>query len=248
MKHERLEQALSRERFSRYLAWAQGDRALAIELYSMNTRLSEALYTPLQTLEVVLLNRIHAVMCERYGEDWLYASSGVVIGPYQAAQVAKAIEELLKEGKEVTAAGLVSSLTFSFWTTMFHKDYEVLWQQGLHRIADASAPRGLKRKSFSGSLTRIRLLRNRIAHHEPILAWDLRKHHDRMLEMIQWLSPSAATWCREHDRFPQLMPAEAIVPASGARAQSRPPQVSRRVTLRLKTGVDGVWSRRSATK
>jgi len=211
MRHERFEQALSLERFGRYLDWADGNRAAALDLYGLNTRLSEALYTPLQTLEVVLRNRIHVVLAESRGEDWLHASSGIVIGPYQAGQVAKAMEELRKEGKDITASALVASLTFSFWTTMFHKDYETLWQQGLHRIADASAPRGLKRKSFSGSLTRIRLLRNRIAHHEPILGWDLHKHHERMLEMIEWLSPPAAVWCREHDRFPLLHPVAPIV-------------------------------------
>lgn len=218
MKHEHLEQALSLERFGRYLAWAEGDRNAAIELYGLNTRLSEALYTPLQTLEVVLRNRIHSVLTESHGEAWMHPAAGIITGPYQQAQVAKAVEALAKEGKDVTAGGVVSSLTFSFWTTMFHKDYETVWQQGMHRIADAGAPRGLKRKSFSGPLTRIRLLRNRIAHHEPILGWDLGKHHERMVEITAWLSPPAATWSREHDRFAQVHRARAVVFAPGGHA------------------------------
>ncbi len=204
MRHEALEQALSPERFARYLAWADQDRSFAVDLYGSNTRISESLYTPLQTLEVVLRNRIHVVLAAQYGEHWFDASTGIVVGPYQGGQVEKAIEALGKDGKEVTGGGVVSGLTFSFWTTMFHKDYETLWQQVLHRIADTGAPRGLKRKSFSGPLTQVRILRNRIAHHEPILGWDLRKHHQRMLEMIGWLSPTAADWCRTHDRFPQV--------------------------------------------
>lgn len=54
------EQALSLERFGRYLDWAAGDGMRAIELYTLNTRISESLYTPLQMLEVALRNRIHA--------------------------------------------------------------------------------------------------------------------------------------------------------------------------------------------
>src|SRR5690606_29281578 len=101
--------------------------------------------------------------------------------------------------------------TFSFWTTMFNKDYETLWQQVLHRIAHPTAPRGLKRKSFSGRLTPIRVLRNRIAHHEPILGWNLRKHHAQIMELIEWLSPPAGKWCRENDRCPDVYPVAGIV-------------------------------------
>ena len=35
-----LEQALSLERFARYLAWADGGRQRAVELYTLNTQLS----------------------------------------------------------------------------------------------------------------------------------------------------------------------------------------------------------------
>jgi hypothetical protein len=50
----------------------------------------------------------------------------------------------------------------------------------------------LRRKDFSGPLTPIRILRNRIAHREPILAWNLARHHAAMRRLIQWLSPGAA--------------------------------------------------------
>lgn len=63
-----LEAALSLERFARYVAWAGGDRARALELYTLNTQLSEALYTPLQALELALRNRIHTAMAAAYGE------------------------------------------------------------------------------------------------------------------------------------------------------------------------------------
>lgn len=61
---------LSAARFERYLRWADGDRARALDLYALNTRVSEALYTPLQTLEVTLRNRMHAVLTEEAHERW----------------------------------------------------------------------------------------------------------------------------------------------------------------------------------
>ncbi|NHF68426.1 Abi family protein [Xanthomonas hortorum] len=210
MSHENFEEALSLERFGRYLAWAAGDRGRAIDLYGHNTRLSESLYTPLQTLEVALRNRIHTVLAEAKGEEWYGAAAGILLAAHQSEQTSKAIQELVKAGKPVTAGGVVASLTFSFWTTMFNKDYETLWQQTLHRIVDPTAPKGLKRKSFSGPLARIRVMRNRIAHHEPILSWNLSKHHNEILELIEWLSPPASKWCRENDRFPQVYPEGGI--------------------------------------
>ena len=53
-----LEDALSHDWFETYLQWAGRDRERAVELYTLNARLSEALYTPLHIVEVTLRNRI----------------------------------------------------------------------------------------------------------------------------------------------------------------------------------------------
>lgn len=206
---EGLEQALSLERFSRYLAWAAGERARAIELYTLNTQLSESLYTPLQMLEVALRNRIHAVMTEVLHEGWFH-DGGVLLGKWQPGQLAKAIEDVREDGREPTPGRIVAAVTFSFWTSMFGREYETLWQTTLHRIGSRSDGKGLRRKDFSGPLAQIRILRNRIAHHEPIISWDLPKHHNKIIELTGWLSPSAAEWCTAHSRFPEVYPAERI--------------------------------------
>lgn len=204
-----LEEALSLERFSRYLEWAGGDRGRAIELYTLNTRLSESLYTPLQMLEVTLRNRIHAIMTEAHGEAW-FQDGTVLLGEWQPEQLGKAITDVEADRKEPTPGRVVAALTFSFWTAMFGKNYDPLWQTTLHRIARRPDGKGLRRKDFSGPLAAIRSLRNRTAHHEPIIAWNLPKHYATIIDMTQWLSPSAAEWCRAHSRFLEVYPAEGI--------------------------------------
>lgn len=204
-----LEEALSLERFARYVAWADGDRARALDLYALNTRVSEALYTPLQMLEVALRNRIHAVLITTRQPRW-FEEPGFLTVPHQAEQVAEALADLAREGKEPTPGRVVAALTFSFWTAMFGTSYEDLWQTDLHRIGRREDGKGLRRKDLSRPLTPIRLLRNRIAHHEPILAWDLPKHHDAMTRVTGWLSPAAALWCKTLDRFDQVYPAVRI--------------------------------------
>ena len=213
---EGLEQALSLERFGRYLDWAAGDRARAIELYTLNTRISESLYTPLQMLEVALRNRIHAVLTEARHEDWFHDAS-FLLGKWQPDQLAKAIEEVREGRREPTPGRIVAALTFSFWTAMFGKEYETLWQTTLHRIGIRPDGKGLRRKDFSGPLAPIRTLRNRIAHHEPIIDWDLPKHYARMIEMTGWLCPAAADWCEAHSRFLEAYPGEGITLCSDDR-------------------------------
>jgi hypothetical protein len=209
ISHPELELALSLERFSRYLAWADDDREHAIELYTLNTRISESLYVPLQTLEVVLRNRIHVVMTEAYHERWF---CDFLLAPRQPEQLDKAIQDIQTKKKEATPGRIVAELTFGFWTSMIGTVYEDLWQHTLHRIGKRPDGKGLVRKDFSRPLARVRVLRNRIAHHEPIIMLtDLRDQHDRMLELSGWLSPAAAAWCRKLDRFDEVYPAEGIV-------------------------------------
>lgn len=207
---EEIELALSYERFSRYLGWAGGDRARGLELYALNTKLSESLYTPLQMLEVVLRNRIHAVMSERMHPGW-FQDGGFLLLENQRRQLEKAIQDLMDDGKPPSPGRLVAALTFSFWTSMLSPAYDALWQTGLHRIAMKGSGKGVARKELSSPLTPIRTLRNRVAHHEPVLQWNLPKHYANILQIIGWLSPPAAVWCRIHSRFESAYPPEGIV-------------------------------------
>ncbi|MDT7953555.1 MAG: Abi family protein [Acetobacteraceae bacterium] len=209
MSAHELEEALSLERFARYLAWAGGDHTRALELYALNTRLSEALYTPLQMLEVALRNRIHSVLTAAWGERWFEDERFEPVAN-QREQLVAAKADLLREHKEPTPGRVVAALTFSFWTSMLSPAHENLWQMTLHPIARREDGKGLRRKDLSRPLTPIRVLRNRVAHHEPILAWDLPKHHGAILQVTTWLSPAAAAWCRKHSRFDQVFPPQAV--------------------------------------
>lgn len=166
-------------------------------------------------LEVALRNRIYAVLSAACHLRWFEDESLLAIS-HQAAQVAEALADLAREGKEPTPGRVVAALPFSFWTAMLGAPYEILWQTDLHRIARREGGKGLRRKDLSGPLAPIRVLRNRVAHHEPILAWNLPKHRDAMVRITGWLSPAAAAWCRNLDRFNQVHPAARIALQEGA--------------------------------
>jgi hypothetical protein len=81
------------------------------------------------------------------------------------------------------AGRIVAALSFGFWTAMFGPDYEGLWRATLHRIAAKPDGTGLRRKDFSGPLTPIRTIRNRIPHHEPIFPGDHKTISDSVTRM-----------------------------------------------------------------
>jgi hypothetical protein len=213
-----LELTFSSERFARYLAWAGGDRDRAVELYTLNTQISEVLYIPLQTLELALRNGIHGIITEALHDRW-FDDDGFLRGDRQPEQLAKAINDIKNTGRETTPGRIVAELTFSFWTAMFGTCYEDFWQTTLHRIGKKPNGKGLRRKDFAAPPTPIRTLRNRIAHHEPIIMWDIAKHHTNMIDLTEWVAPAAAAWCRSIDRFDQVYPSERIQRAADKAAR-----------------------------
>ncbi|QPC86834.1 hypothetical protein GA830_08845 [Mesorhizobium sp. NBSH29] len=204
-----LEESLSIERFGTYLTWASGDRNKAVELYTLNAVLSESLYTPLQMLEIALRNRIHRVMSDAHGDHW-FDHPAHHLNPIQINMIAKARKDLTEQRKEVIPSRIVAALTFGFWTAMLGKEYENLWQITLKDIAKRENGKGLRRKDFTRSLGAVRTLRNRLAHHETVLHWDLPKHYANILELTGWLSPVAADWCKATCRFESLYPEQGV--------------------------------------
>lgn len=198
-------QWFSRDRMGSYVSWADQCGVSASCLYAMNLQLSESLYVSLQTLEILLRNRVHEVLAAEHGEFWFERHEGVLCITRQHDQIRAAANDLQRQGRIVSSGGVISHLTLSFWTMMFNKEHETLWQRTLHRIASDSGLRGLRRKQFSTPLVRIRHLRNRIAHHEPILHWPLVEHHADIMQLMEWLAPLAARWCSQQDRFPETL-------------------------------------------
>lgn len=200
-----MESVLSLERFGRYLKWAAEDRQRALELYTLNTRLSEALYVPLQTLELTLRNRIHTRMRLPHTDRW-FDNSRIITDDVQRQQVAEAKLQITKRGKDASPGRIVAALPFGFWTSMVGRKYENLWQTTLAFIATRELGKLPQRTYFSAPLSEIRPLRNRIAHHEPILHYKLGQHHQTILMLIKRLSPDALAWNATVDRFPEVFP------------------------------------------
>lgn len=198
-----LEKGLSYERLTRYTRITNGDPEKRLRLYLWNAELCAALYLPVQGLEVVLRNALHDELTKMYGNNW-FNHADLPLAHVQATMVKEIQARLKKQGKAITPASVVADLSLGFWVALVGKDYDAtLWRSCLYK-AFVNRPEPFKRKSIHRDLEVIRYLRNRIAHHEPILRPDLPQIHDRILGAIDWFSGEFSGWMAAHSRFSAL--------------------------------------------
>ena len=208
-----IEAALSPERLQPYLDAAGGDREGVLRLYLWNTAVSAGFYGPLQGLEVVLRNAIHRQLSELYGPAW-YGNLDVGFDRGALGRIRQTISELTRDGHTSDAPQIVATLSFGFWVSLLGSggrlesgrkaNYEMtLWRPALRQVFAYRAT--LTRRQAHGPLNELRILRNRIAHHEPIFARNLTADHARILEVLGWISPGVRTWTAHHSQLPALL-------------------------------------------
>lgn len=202
---EKLIKTLSSERIGAYRDRINDDTDINLFAhYAWNMALSESLYPTLQILEVALRNTIHRAICENLGQTNWYDNGNIINSDRDRGAINKAQKNLIMTKKPIEPNQLITELTFGFWTALMDRRYEqVLWPK-LLKPCFPYMPRHLRtRKNTSGRFERIRRLRNRIFHHEPIWYWhDLEKQHQDILEAIGWIEPAARDFVAIVDKFP----------------------------------------------
>jgi Abi-like protein len=191
-----LQKSLSSERMRPYLILADNNPRLALKLYEWNTRLSESLYGVLQGLEVALRNSMHLRMLEIYGQpDWYEVCPMTAT---HTTTIRKVKKRILDDKKLLLPCKIVSELTFGFWVGLTSPYYaQSVWDKGLHK----AFIQRLGRKQAQKRLDKIRKLRNRVAHHESILARNLADDFSIILETVHWICPITAEWLRCNSSF-----------------------------------------------
>ncbi len=191
--HEQLnaiEASLSRERLTKYIGWAGGELYQAVRLYERNTALSEALYGVIQGLEVELRNSFHESLCSFVGrEDWydfLHFERWELDSIQKAKTAAARGSGFARPGK------VIAELTLGFWVGLTASLYEKrLWVPCLYK---AFPFKRVNRRELYAKLDDVRRLRNRIAHHEPILDRSLLHSYGEILQISSWINPIVSEW------------------------------------------------------
>jgi hypothetical protein len=196
--------ALSTERLTGYQRTGRSETAEQIlQRYLWNIQLCEALYPVLNLLEVTLRNTLHSALWQHTGnEDW-YAS--FAFDQREAQAVQDAVNLLKRNRKPITPGAVVAEMSFGFWCSLFDVRYEHsqrLWPWLAGKTLPYAPRYERQRKFLSRRLNRIRLLRNRVFHYEPIWHWhDLTAQHAEAVEFLTWLNADMAAILASVDRF-----------------------------------------------
>ena len=196
---------------------ANGNDLDMIVNYVWNIELSEALYPCLQTFEIALRNSVHQALTNHYQSEYWFDRGDLL--EWQQERVRDARDELTKSQKPLEAGRIVAELTFGFWSSMFNSPYEeILWHANGAVLIDRvfpSLPRALRnRKKLSQRVERIRRLRNRVFHYEPI--WktpDLAQRHFQIHEALDWISPEMRAVMTLCDRFDSVFLSQPLIQA-----------------------------------
>ena len=94
-------------------------------------------------------------------------------------------------------------MSFGFWCGLLSHNYAgTLWRTILYQAFPYS---DRNRVTVVGAVERCRLLRNRIAHHEPVYDRDHVEDQQTALAIVGWISPKARAWVESNSRVPEAL-------------------------------------------
>lgn len=206
INYRKVESGLSKARLSSYQAIGSTTPAM-LKKYGENLRLCEAIYPSLQQFEIVLRNNFERILIQKYGQDW-YRDSELLylLDRHLRGEIFKAVEKLAAAKKSIHSGSVIAELMFGFWTSLFNKNYETeFWRPYNMLLFPAATTSQRTIQIIRDDLTKIRQLRNRIAHHEPINKQpiELWNRYETIVKLLEWMNQDVQNWLRSSrcDRF-----------------------------------------------
>lgn len=162
--------------------------------YVWNAALASGLHGPLHILEVTLRNAVHDRLKQVHGASW-FDLPNMLKGP-ETGMIQDARNYLAERGEPTTPDKVIAELNFRFWVGIFSRKYDRLWVSSLQATF---SPRPI-RHELHEKLDRLRTLRNRIAHHEPILHRHLMADLADIKQIVGSLSLATLDWLSWHEQ------------------------------------------------
>jgi hypothetical protein len=200
----------SRSRILPYLDSCE-NLQMAIEKYQANIILSEAMIPTLNYLEICLRNRVNQAIQKYYCQDWLLnIPPKLLISSQDQKKIVEIKARILRKSKrELSHDDILAQMTFGFWCSFFHRKYDpLLWhKKEAMKILFPNLARAIRRRIYiEQRILKIKEIRNRIAHQEPI--WNnklsVETVHSMCHELIGAMSTDALEMLKEIDRFPRV--------------------------------------------
>lgn len=181
----------------------------ALKLYQWNADISGAFFHCLQICEITIRNAISEVLFKLHGNQWPWDNGFLNTLPnpkhgYNPREDLKKARNKLSDVNKV-----IPELTFVFWQKMFTSRHDnQLWIPHLKTTflhTDTSMQIKSLRSEIYNDLEKIRKLRNRIAHHEPIFRRKLDEDYKAIIKIIAYRCTSTAQWLSCNQKVVSLL-------------------------------------------
>lgn len=194
--------ALSVPRFGTYLTEAGQDLSKALELYQWNAQIAASFLVPLHLFEICIRNSVANAIESFYGANWPWAAAFAMSLPDPHQPNFNPRRELVavraRHFGTMATGKVIADVKFAFWVSMYTRRHEGrLWAQNIKQEFP-HAPETLTvaeiRQKIHTATDQIRILRNRIAHHEPIFPRDLSSDYKMIEEVIGFKCQHTLAW------------------------------------------------------
>ena len=198
-----IQRHLSAPRLATYVRATGGDLDRAVQLYLWNAAVAGALWEVLGHVEVVLRNVLHNALTARHQRlgragQW-YDDPAQELAQHARDDITRAKQRLQRAGAPLLPGKIVAELGFGFWRFLLARRYTATLWPAL-RPAFAYLP-GNDRRLLEAPVARLHVLRNRVAHHEPLLAEPLPDRYTDLLDVVGFVHPQLRSWLDTHNRL-----------------------------------------------
>lgn len=214
MNYKKFSKTYSYSRIFRYYRAAGKDKQKAKQMYYANGRLARAFQPLISTFEVVLRNRLHYANAKMFGDvQWMInqktgfmsdpslthvnkKTKKIITNDFLKKEVMRAERKLKDEKRNVTAGRVIAELNLGFWNSLYEVHHYALLK-GVPCTIFNGLPKGYGRKEVNDYIQKIRKLRNRISHNEPLCfngkAFDMTyvtEMYNCIVEFLSWIDTS----------------------------------------------------------
>ena len=192
----------SQPRLIPYVNAARLDGTHAVDRYQWNLQASEAFHPALSCLEISLRNALQVKLHGLYGRaDWWVAAPLRKVDDDKIRRVQADVR--IRKGAKASADDIIAELSFGFWVSLLNRTYDRrFWVPALH---GAFPHYQGNRRALYDNFDAMRLLRNRIMHHEPIHHRHLEADHAKIYRLLGYMAPDAVVWLKRFDRVPVVL-------------------------------------------
>lgn len=232
MKYKKFVRLYSYSRISKYYKAVNGNKNKAQMLYFANMKIAQAFHPLLSAFEVILRNQLHYALARHFSDgSWIINQKmGFMVAPtltylnkrtkrmvtndYLLREVQKAEKKIASRGTNITAGRVIAEQTIGFWNSLYEVHHYALLC-GVPGTIFKELPREYGRKEINDAILRIRELRNRINHNEPICFVNKKCDFSYVKDMyrlisqfLSWIDPAIMPSLQEVDKVLKIISKE----------------------------------------